>query len=125
MARLHRFAQEALLNGKRASAVGRPGDRSPFGRGGGGSKGFHFQPPAADLALVKQMARQNQLPSLKRLSGTWSRLSPQHARVAYAAAYQAAEALFAAYGNDGARNLVRNPETLAQVSAELDRRVRQ
>lgn len=83
------------------------------------------RPPAADLALVKQMARQNQLPSLKRLSGTWSRLSPQHARVAYAAAYQAAEALFAAYGNDGARNLVRNPETLAQVSAELDRRVRQ
>ena len=82
-------------------------------------------PPAADLALVKQMARQNQLPSLKRMSGTWSRLSPQHARVAYAAAYQAAEALFEAYGNEGARNLARNPETLARVTVELDRRVRQ
>ena len=82
-------------------------------------------PPPADLALVKQMARQNQLPALGRLSGTWSRLSPQHARVAYAAAYIAADALVTAYGSDGARNLLRSPETLPQVTADLDRRVRQ
>lgn len=82
-------------------------------------------PPPADLALVRQMARQNQLPSLGRLSGTWSRLSPQHARVAYAAAYIAADALLSAYGTDGARNLLHNVETLPQVAADLDRRVRQ
>lgn len=82
-------------------------------------------PPPSDLALVRQMARQSQLPSLGRLSGTWSRLSPQHARVAYAAAYIAADALITAYGADGARNLLRNLETLPQVTADLDRRVRQ
>ena len=63
--------------------------------------------------------------SLGRLSGTWSRLSPQHARVAYAAAYLAADALITAYGADGARNLLRNLETLPQVTADLDRRVRE
>ena len=82
-------------------------------------------PPPADLGMVKQMARQNQLPSLGRLSGTWSRLSPQHARVAYAAAYIAADALLSAYGPDGARNLLQNAATLPQVTADLDRRVRQ
>ena len=82
-------------------------------------------PPPSDLAKVKQMARQNQLPSLGRLSGTWSRLSPQHARVAYAAAYLAADALLTAYGSDSARNLLRNESTLPQVTADLDRRVRE
>ncbi|MEP7366862.1 MAG: hypothetical protein ABI972_26695 [Acidobacteriota bacterium] len=82
-------------------------------------------PAPADLAMVKQMARQNTLPSLGRLSGTWSRLSPQHARVAYAAAYIAADALVTAYGADGARNLLHNEASLPQVAADLDRRVRQ
>jgi len=82
-------------------------------------------PPPADLALVRQMARQNQLPSLGRLSGTWSRLSPMHARVAYAAAYLAADALMTAYGAEAARNLLNNMATLPQVAADLDRRVRQ
>ena len=79
----------------------------------------------SDLAAVKSMAKSGQLPSLKNLSQTWSRLDGQHARVAYATALVAAGQLLEMYGADGVRNLLHNPGMLGQVTSDLDNRLRQ
>ena len=78
-----------------------------------------------DRSNLRQMARSGQLPSLAKLGHTFSRLSAHHARIAYAAALAAVELLYEAYGIDGVRNLLRNPEMLPQITADLDRRLRQ
>ena len=80
---------------------------------------------APDLAAVKAMAKSGQLPSLANLSQTWSRLDGQHARVAYTTALVAAGELYGIYGADGVRNLLHNPSMLGQVTADLDRKLRQ
>jgi hypothetical protein len=82
-------------------------------------------PTQTDLAAIKMMAKSGQLPSLKNLSQTWSRLSAQHARVAYATALVAAGHLYDLYGADGVRNLLHNPAMLGQVTTDLDNRLKQ
>jgi tetratricopeptide (TPR) repeat protein len=82
-------------------------------------------PEATDVNAIKTMAKAGQLPSLKNLSQTWSRLSTQHARVAYATAAVAADLLYQSYGADGVRNLLHNPGMLDQITTDLDRRLRQ
>ncbi len=79
---------------------------------------------AAEVALIGQMVRSSQLPRLDRLSQTFSRLSARHATVAYATALAAVELFYQHHSGMGPRNLLRNPHILAQIQADLDRRLR-
>ena len=79
-------------------------------------------PPQARARLT-EMAKAGQLPKLEALRRGWSGLNAESARVAYALALEAVDALYDNFGTDGVRNLMRNPERLAAVSAELDKRL--
>jgi hypothetical protein len=79
-------------------------------------------PPAARAQLA-EMAKAGQLPKLEALRRGWSGLDTQSARIAYALALEAVDALYDNFGTDGVRNLMRNPERLPAVSAELDKRL--
>jgi tetratricopeptide (TPR) repeat protein len=72
---------------------------------------------------LAEMAKGGKLPKLEALRSGWSGLDAQHARLAYALALEAVDALYENFGNDGVRNLMRNPERLAVISAELDKRL--
>jgi hypothetical protein len=74
-------------------------------------------------AKIASMARGGQLPKLEELRQGWSQLDTAHATLAYAPALAAVEALYENYGNDGVRNLMRNPERLPAISADLDKRL--
>jgi hypothetical protein len=69
------------------------------------------------------MAKAGQLPKLETLRSGWSGLDAQHARLAYSLALEAVDALYENFGSDGVRNLMHNPERLASISAELDKRL--
>jgi len=77
----------------------------------------------ASRAELEQLAKAGQLPKLETLRQGWSGLDTQHARLAYSLALEAVDALYENFGNDGVRNLMRNPERLAIISAELDKRL--
>ena len=77
----------------------------------------------ASRAELEQLAKAGQLPKLESLRQGWSGLDTQHARLAYSLALEAVDALYENFGNDGVRNLMRNPERLAIISAELDKRL--
>jgi hypothetical protein len=53
----------------------------------------------------------------------WSRLDSQHAAAAYALSLSAVELLYENYGSDGVRNLLKNPDRVAAVTADLDKRL--
>jgi len=74
--------------------------------------------------LVHRMAASGQLPKLENLSQTWARMSTVHATVAYSTALAAIELFYKYHRGVGARNLLRNPQMLAQIQADLDRRLR-
>lgn len=74
-------------------------------------------------AQLAELAKSGQLPKLESLRQGWSGLNAQHVRLAYSLALEAVDALYDNFGNDGVRNLMRNPERLATVSAELDKRL--
>ena len=63
------------------------------------------------------------LPRLSNLRQDWSRMDAAHASLAYALSLAAVEMLWQDSGDDGIRNLLRNPERLPQVTAELDRKL--
>jgi hypothetical protein len=79
-------------------------------------------PPQARAQLA-EFAKAGQLPKLEALRGGWSGLNAQSARLAYALALEAVDALYDNFGTDGVRNLMRNPERITAVSAELDKRL--
>jgi len=79
-------------------------------------------PPQARAQLA-ELAKAGQLPKLEALRRGWSGLDTQSARLAYSLALEAVDALYENFGSDGVRNLMRNPERLAAVSAELDKRL--
>ena len=79
--------------------------------------------PDAWRERVHQMAKEGALPRLDRMSQTWSRMSSDHAAIAYTMALEAVNTIFAAYGEQGVSNLIRNPAWLPQLSADLDRRL--
>jgi len=78
---------------------------------------------AANRAQLAELAKAGQLPKLEALRGGWSGLNAQSARLAYSLALEAVDALYDNFGTDGVRNLMRNPERIATVSAELDKRL--
>ena len=78
---------------------------------------------AAAKTRLATMARDGQLPKLEQLKQGWSQMDTAHARIAYSLALAAVEALYENFGSDGVRNLMRNPERLAAITAELDKRL--
>ncbi len=79
-------------------------------------------PPQA-RAKLEELAKAGQLPKLEALRRGWSGLNAESARVAYALALEAVDALYDNFGTDGVRNLMRNPDRLPAISAELDKRL--
>ena len=80
---------------------------------------------AAARQQVHESARTNGLPKLNRMSQTWSRMSAEHATLAYAAALAAVDAFYDRFKEMGIRNLLRNPEQLPQIADQLDKVLRQ
>ena len=75
---------------------------------------------AAQMKKIADLTRQGKLPRLSNLKQDWSRLDADHAREAYALSLAAVELIWAESGADGVRSLLRNPDRLPQVTADLD-----
>ncbi|HWZ33788.1 MAG TPA: hypothetical protein VNX18_20755 [Bryobacteraceae bacterium] len=72
---------------------------------------------------IAQMAREHKLPKLENIGQDWSRLDSDHALIAYGLSLAAVEALYDNFHADGVGNLLRSPERLAGITAELDKRL--
>jgi hypothetical protein len=79
--------------------------------------------PQPILDRIAAMAKAKQLPKLEQLGQDWSRLDTEHARIAYAMSLAAVNLFYQEYAQYGLGNLIRNPERLAQVTAELDKKL--
>ena len=77
----------------------------------------------AQMKKITSWVHEGKLPRLSNLRQDWSRLDADHAAVAYALSLAAVELLWQDSGDDGVRNLLRNPDRLPQVTAELDRKL--
>ena len=77
---------------------------------------------AAERAAVVDKARAKKM-TLSRSAEEWSNLDSDSARLAYDLALSAVETFRADSGGTALRNLLRNPERLKQVTAELDRKL--
>ncbi|HET8546495.1 MAG TPA: hypothetical protein VFL57_00750 [Bryobacteraceae bacterium] len=75
----------------------------------------------ARRAALRAMFRSGRMPKLANMSQNWSRMSPEHAAVAYAYALAAVELMLERYRDFGIQNVLRNPELLASVAADLDK----
>lgn len=69
---------------------------------------------------LQQLAASHSIPRLEHLGQDWSALSTQKAVTAYSLALAAADALYDNYANYGIRNILRNPEQLPRITADLD-----
>lgn len=78
--------------------------------------------PALQKTL-EDWARQKKLPRLENLRQDWSRLDTEHALAAYALSLEAVEMIEQAYGAEGVGNLLRNPQRLPEIQADLDKRL--
>jgi len=74
-------------------------------------------------AQIEKMAKDGKLPRLENLHQDWSRLDTAHAVAAYALSLAAVEMFYQDYAAYGIRNLVNNPNKLAQITTELDKRL--
>lgn len=83
------------------------------------------QVPPERREQVKKMARAGELPALEEMGRSWSRLSAEHAALAYTTALLAAEHLYDAYGTSGVRSLLQNPSSLARIATDIDQRLRE
>jgi tetratricopeptide (TPR) repeat protein len=72
---------------------------------------------------LKKLAEAHQIPRLENLGQNWSRLSTDNARVAYSLALAAAETLYDNYSSYGLRNVLNNPQSLQQITTELDKKL--
>ena len=75
-------------------------------------------------AEVRAAAQSGALPLLRQMNQNWSRLSAEHARLAYASALYAVELFYLHHKEFGIRTLVRNPEFLDRIAADIDQRMR-
>ena len=53
----------------------------------------------------------------------WSRMDADHAMLAYGLSLAAIDIFYQDYSNYGIANLLRNPERLGDITADLDRRL--
>jgi tetratricopeptide (TPR) repeat protein len=77
----------------------------------------------ASREQLKRLVEAHQIPRLENLGQNWSRLSVEHARMAYNLALAAADALYDNYSSYGLRNILNNPESLPQITTELDKKL--
>jgi hypothetical protein len=73
--------------------------------------------------ITKQLAEAGQLPHLQELRQNWSRLSTANALIAYNLALEAVDTLYENYSAYGIRNILRNPQALPQITADLDKKL--
>jgi len=76
--------------------------------------------PANMRDQLHQLAQAHAIPKLENLQQNWSRLSSHNAYAAYSLALAAADALYDNYATYGIRNVLNNPATLPQITANLD-----
>ena len=69
------------------------------------------------------MAQEKKLPKLSNLGQDWSRMDTEHAVLAYALSLAAVEVFYQDYAGYGIGNLLRNPERLAAITTDLERRL--
>jgi tetratricopeptide (TPR) repeat protein len=72
---------------------------------------------------LRQLAAARAIPRLENLGQDWSSLTKQNAVSAYSLALSAADALYDNYANYGIRNVLRNPDRLAGITADLDQKL--
>ncbi len=72
---------------------------------------------------LERMAKEGKLPRLENLHQDWSRLDTAHALAAYALSLAAIEMFYNGYASYGIRSLVDNPQRLAAITADLDKRL--
>lgn len=83
--------------------------------------GRRLAPPAQ--AELQAVLKSGALKRLSDLGQNWSRLSGEHARIAYALSLYAADRLGEMLVNTGIGNLLRNPADLPRVTAELEKKL--
>ena len=81
--------------------------------------------PQQAEAFLKQAAREKKLPSLEQMSRGWSRASVANASLAYAYSLLAVNLFMDHYRSYGIQNVLRNPERLPAIAAELDKLILQ
>ena len=79
----------------------------------------------AQRQKVQSLVRQGKLPRLDNVSQTWTRMNREAAQNAYLYALVAVEALYELHQSTGIASLLRNPERLPKLTAELDKRMMQ
>jgi tetratricopeptide (TPR) repeat protein len=78
---------------------------------------------APDREQLHRLAEAHAIPRLENLRQDWSLLNIDNARVAYNLALAAADALVDNYQMFGIRNIVNNPQSLQQITADLDKKL--
>ena len=77
----------------------------------------------AQMKKIAELTREGKLPRLSNLKQDWSRMDAQHATEAYALSLAAVELFWQESGEAGVRTLLRDPDRLPQVTADLDRKL--
>lgn len=72
---------------------------------------------------MAEIAESKMLPRLENLRQNWSRLSTENAHLAYNLALAAADLLYEHYSGYGIRNIVNNPQSLPQITADLNKKL--
>jgi tetratricopeptide (TPR) repeat protein len=72
---------------------------------------------------LRQLAAAHAIPRLENLGQDWSSLTKQNAVSAYSLALSAADALYDGDVNYGIRNVLRNPDRLPGITADLDQKL--
>lgn len=72
---------------------------------------------------ITQLAASGALPKLENMRRDWSGLSTDNATIAYGVALAAADLFFEHYSNTGLLNVLRNPNQMAQITADLNARL--
>jgi tetratricopeptide (TPR) repeat protein len=72
---------------------------------------------------LRQLASAHAIPKIENLGQDWSGMTKQNAVFAYSLALAAADALYDNYANYGIRNVLRNPDTLPRIAADLDQKL--
>jgi hypothetical protein len=78
---------------------------------------------AARRAAIRAAAKAGTVPKLGEFSKSWSRMNGANAALAYATSLYAVELFYEHHAAFGIRNLLRSPERLESVMADLDRRI--
>ncbi len=79
----------------------------------------------ARRAALRAAAKAGAVPKLGEFSQGWSRMNGANAALAYATSLYAVELFYQHHSAFGIRNLLRSPERLEGVMADLDRRIRE